>query len=183
MLLRRAAAPIALLAAVVLAGCTAPEPDPEPSIAPTEEPLFASEEEALAAAEEAFALYQERLNGVLSRGGVYEGELDSIASEAVIESQDVGFAEYRENGYRLIGMTKFDSVTLQSLGSGEGPQSSMTVYLCRDVADTDVVGSDGGSVVRADRDTRIPYEVTFEVRADGDLIITRDDLWADDTHC
>ncbi len=183
MLLRRAAAPIALLAAVALAGCTAPAPDPEPTIAPTEEPLFASEEEALAAAEEVYSAYVVAVETALQAGGETAPRLDGIASEEVTREQTAGADSYRAEGLRALGNSSFVFQATQFVDqdAAEG-EPVIGVYVCRDVKDTDVVNETGESIVTEDRQELIPFEVEFSRLGTG-LVVDKDELWPGETFC
>ncbi len=173
MLLRRAAAPIALLAAVALAGCTAPEPDPEPPIAPTEEPLFASEEEALAAAEEVYSAYMSTVDEVLNAGGEGALAIEQFASGEALETQKNGFEAAAARGLRSIGRTGLSSWQLQSF---DGDAGTVDFYVCKDVSGVDVLDSAGNSVVSESRPDRGAAEVRI-VDDGGNLKVAREAVW------
>ncbi len=179
MLLCRAAAPIALLAAMALAGCTAPEPEPTQTVVPTDEPLFASEEEALAAAEEAYTEYVGAVNQALASGGDELTDLESLASPEVADIQRQGFEEYRSGGLRAVGKITVDSFTLQ----GDWRDERVAFYVCRDVSNVDVLDGSGRSVVSADRLDRGGFEAEIRAKADGSLEISRDDPWSGASFC
>lgn len=183
MLLRRAAAPIALLAAMALAGCTAPEPEPTQTVAPTDEPLFASEEEALAAAEEVYGVYVVAVETSLQSGGEPAPQLSGIASDKVVQEQTAGSESYRADGLRALGNSTFEVMSTQFFNgvAAEG-EPVLGIYVCRDVGATDVVDQTGGSIVADDRQELIPFEVEFS-RNGTNLIVEKDELWPGETFC
>ncbi len=174
MLLRRAVAPLAILAALALAGCSAPEPEAEATVAPTEEPLFASEEEALAAAEEVYSAYQAAVDRTLNNGGSSTDDLTAYATIPVVELQKEGFTTFSESGWRSEGSTKLDTWTLQSF---DDANSTVTFYVCKDVSDVRVFDASGQSVVSADRPSRAAVQVRA-VTTRGDLVIAEESVWA-----
>lgn len=177
--LRRAAAPIALLVAAALAGCAAPEPEAEATVAPTAEPLFASEEEALAAAEEVYGAYLGAINEALASGGEEVTDLDELASSEVADAQREGFEQYRREGLHATGAIKADSFRLQ----GDWRTRGLTFYVCRDVSDVDVLNTEGESVVDADRLDRGGFEAEVEMSGGGSLKVVRDDPWPGKSFC
>lgn len=184
MLLRRAAAPIALLAAVALGGCAAPEPEATPTASPTAEPLFASEEEALAAAEEVYAEYVRVADLVLSEGGTDPEQLEPLLAPELFEVQRQGFATARQEGLRSEGRTEFEIVEVQSYDATARPGARfLTAYVCRDLTNVNVLASDGSSVVAPDRVDVISQEVSWALSQDGDVLVESDEPWAGTTFC
>lgn len=179
MLLRRAAAPIALLAAVALAGCTPSEPQPTHTVVPTDEPLFASEEEALAAAEEVYSAYVGAINEALASGGEEVIDLETVASPEVADVQREGFEQYRSGGLRAVGAITVDSFSLQ----GDWRAESLAFYVCRDVSNVNVFDPDGESVVSADRLDRGGFEAMIEQSSDGSFKVSKDDPWSGESFC
>ncbi len=169
--LSRAIAPIAILAALALAGCTAPEP--EPTVAPTEEPLFASEEEALAAAEEVYSAYMSTVDEVLSNGGDGAQAIERFAIGEALETQKSGFEAAAMEGWRSIGQTRLSSWQLQAFDRETG---TVDFYVCKDVSGVDVVDGAGNSVVSELRPDRGAVEVRV-VSRDGQFKVARDAVW------
>ncbi|WP_284228784.1 hypothetical protein [Arenivirga flava] len=185
MLLRRAAAPIALFTAVAFAGCTAPEPEPEPTVAPpTDEPIFASEEEALAAAEEVYRAYVKVIDDILKDGGAEPERLDRYAIGQAAELQKAGFAEALSSGVRSQGETTFviDKLQHWSGNPSEGSES-IAIFVCQDVSATDLVNADGKSVSDPGRPPVLPFEIGLTSTASGALVVSRDELWRGPNFC
>lgn len=156
-----------LLTALLLAGCTDPSPMPTPPPTPSQTPVFASDEEALAAAEEAYGKFLSASDSVLSNGGHYDDELKAMATDAVIAKEMASFETFRTNGWHLVGSSAFE-MTLQRY-----EPDTIVTYSCDDIASTDVLDDSGASVVSADRPTRVPFEVTFEIQGAALLIADR----------
>lgn len=127
----------------VLAACA---PTPEPTPTPTA--LFASDEEAFAAAEETYEAYLDALNGVdLTAPESFEAVYDwttGSASASIRESLSKLHAE----GFQMTGDTVLQSVTPVSANTATG---EISMRLCADVSDTDIVDTEGNSVVAGDR--------------------------------
>ncbi len=182
--LSRAIAPIAILAALALAGCTAPEPEPEPTVAPTEEPLFASEEEALAAAEEIYGAYVKVVDDILKQGGLQPERVDEFAIGQAAELQKAGFAEALSAGVRSRGETTYtiDRVQHWTSRPSEGAEA-IAIFVCQDISATDLVNSDGESVSDPGRPLILPFEIGFTSTRSGELVVSRDELWRGRNFC
>lgn len=183
MLLRRVAAPIALLAAVALAGCTAPEPDPEPTIAPTEEPLLASEEEALAAAEEVYSKYLAAADAIFNSGNADVERLRPFVTEALLADRQADFEESSTEGLRGTGSTGYQLDSVQMYDPTRNESGILIAYVCRDVSGVDVLDRNGNSIVAEDRLDVIPMEVTWSLSDSGNLIVSRDEPWLSENFC
>lgn len=182
--IRRSAAPLALLAALSLAGCTAPDPEPTPTVAPTTEPLFASEEEALAAAEEAYSAYVDMADLLLSESGVDPERLRPLVGDQLYERQEAGFKQAAASGLIGTGQTNFlvDRVQAVDLEASVGEQV-IAAYVCRDVSGVDILDSDGNSVVSEDRVSILPVEVAWSRGSANELVVSRDDVWSGENFC
>ncbi|WP_307373289.1 hypothetical protein [Microbacterium sp. W4I20] len=154
---RLASLPLVAIAvgSVVLTGCS-PTSDPTPT--PT--PAFASEEEAFAAAEETYRAYTDATNATdLGEPKTFEPVFALLTDQAQSAARK-NFSEYHANGIRRTGKSSFDTFT-----PVEFTEATVTVRLCIDVSDVDLVGVDGVSVVPPDRTARQSIEVEF-VRAE-----------------
>lgn len=130
-----------LLSLGMLAACTpASEPEPEP----TETALFASDEEAFRAAEETYEAYTAALNEVdTSNPDTFEPAFQwtaGAASTALRES----LTELHAEEVALVGDTVIATSTPVSADLAEGVVS---IHVCADVSDTDVLDAAGKSLV------------------------------------
>lgn len=157
---------------VVLSGCDGPPPHVTPVPTPSVTPVFASDEEALAAAEESYAAYLAVSDQIFAEGGVDADRLRTVATGTFLEASLQGFQEVQASGWHSTGVSKSDSYQLQKVE----PAGLLSVYLCTDVSDIDVLDSTGQSVVSPDRPNRTLFEVTFEV-ADTHLLVASREVW------
>lgn len=164
-----------LLIALLLAGCTDPNPMPTPPPTPSTTPVFASDEEALAAAEEAYGKYLAAADEVIRSGGEGAEIVQPFLSAELYERDRKSFEQFIENGWTGVGKTTF-SLSLQRID-----ENAVVTYACDDFSQTDVLDRAGNSVVSPDRVTRVPYEVEFAV--DDHMRIVRKDLWGGDGIC
>lgn len=162
-----------LLALGMLAACT---PEPEPT--PTKTALFASDEEAFAAAEETYRAYTDALNEVdTSDPNTFEPVFawtTDRANAAVRKS----LSELHAESVTLTGSTVIAGVTPITASIADG---FVSIHVCADVSETDVLDSDGNSLVP---DGRAPIQSLLVDLAEGDtdtgLKITSTE--GDDTH-
>lgn len=173
-----------ILAAATVMGaataCVGPTPIPTLPPQPTATPVFASEEEALAAAEASYTAYINASDEIGHEGWQDTSRFASVATGAALDDELSTAAELASNGWRLVGVSDFDTVTLQQY-SQVGEEATVVVYLCLDVSGTDVLDPEGNSMVAADRPDRLPLEVEF-VGTDG-LLVSRSELWSGETFC
>jgi hypothetical protein len=170
-----------LLPALTLIGCAAPPPQapsPAASVA-ADVPAFASDEEALAVATDAYAAYLAMRDLILSEMGANALRIDAVATNQAKESFSRDAADFEERQIRIVGSTKFDSVVLQGLSDA----GKVTIYVCNDVSQTDLIGPDGVSMVAADRNARSPWEVVVEVRSMSKAFVEARTLWSGENFC
>ncbi|HWH27147.1 MAG TPA: hypothetical protein VNT53_10945 [Pseudolysinimonas sp.] len=169
-------------AALVLTGCVQPSPSPS-SPAPSATAVFASEDEALAAAKAAYEKYQTVTNALGNDGWKDTSQLASVARSAALRDEIKTASEFAAKGYVLVGQSSFDSMRLQSTDySGRG-KVVLTVYACVDVSGTDVRDATGASVVPANRDSRVPFEIDIDNHDDGILKVARSEAWSGEDFC
>jgi hypothetical protein len=173
------------IAAVLSLGACQQQHDPiVPSAAPSATPVFASDEEALAAAEEAYRAFQSVSDQILADGGEHPERLETVATPSWYEKEIEGYAEARDQGWHLIGSTGIDSVSLQSYVPDSDGGAEVTVYACIDLSGTDVVNDQGDSVVAADRQTRLPFQTTFEYSVQNSgLVLSEKAPWSGEDFC
>ncbi|MFT4284557.1 MAG: hypothetical protein QM598_06970 [Protaetiibacter sp.] len=164
-----------LLAALLLGGCTTPDPTPTPPHTTDAAPVFASDEEALAAAEEAYGKYIATVDAILNDGGASPERLEPLVSAEIYANEVTGFAEIAENGWRGKGATQAN-LSLQKYDKSE-----LTSYVCEDISGTDILDGDGKSVVKPNRQTLLPYVVTFDLH--DHLRILEKERWDGSSVC
>lgn len=150
---RRFAAAATLVLALALTTACAPDPAPTPS--PTG---FASQEEAFAAAEATYRAYVDALNAVdLSDPATFEPVYSLLSGTALADSKK-SLTAFHAEGYTRTGDTRFDRLTVTGSDLAAG---TVTVALCLDVSDVDLVDSSGESVVAPGRVNVQPLDVTL----------------------
>ena len=185
----RAAAlrPIAVLAAAVvlaaLSGCmqTTEKPTPTPSAAAT--PAFASDEEALAAAEKAYAAYLAVSNDVGHSGGVEPERFEKVSSSGALTNALTAAQKFRDSKSRLVGDTKFKSMSLQRANYSDPATVELEVYVCDDVSATDVLDSGGVSIVKPGRVEIVPFVATFVSSSASPMLLADKTLWSGESFC
>lgn len=172
-----------VLAGLGLSSCTEDDGPPSaPGPLPSSTPVFASEEEALAAAEAAYARYVEVSNNVGANGWVDVEPLSTVLRSTALEDALETVADYRVRRLKQVGDVRFDSMTLQSFRGATAGKVEVSVYLCIDVADVDLVDAEGDSVIAPDRPDRQPVEVVID-DIEGDLKISRSESWSGSSFC
>ena len=185
---RRSTARVAVVALLIVAlsGC-ASTPDPQPTPTPSATaaaPVFASDEEALAAATEAYAAYQSVADLVLSEGGADPSRIEAVVSAELAKAEIESSRKAQQQGLKSIGKSTFDMVELQSFNAhAAGDEIVVTVYLCSDISNIDVVDATGQSVLKADRVVRTPFEVALGLNASGGLVVVSRTGWTGAKAC
>jgi hypothetical protein len=143
--------------------------------------VFASEEEALAAATEAYERYLEVGSQVASEGGANPERMSAVTVDDAYEEELRLFNSMASANQQGIGTQSADTFTLQSSNLEEG---EMTLYLCLDTSESQVV-IDGEPVASAqDVPTRFPLSVDFRtVESDGRLAVSRSTSWSGTNFC
>jgi hypothetical protein len=184
--MRTAAAATALGLVLITAGltsCATPKtglqpPEPNPSATP----VYASEEEALAAAEELYGRYTKLANAIGQAGWKDTDAYAEVARGRALDSELATAADYSSKGYHQVGNLTFDSLALQQLRDGGSGSVTMTVYVCLDVTDVDVLDRHNRSVISPERLDRQPLEADID-DVDGQLKVTRSEAWSGDNFC
>lgn len=132
--------------------------------------MFASDEEALAAAEAAYGAFLKATDSVIRDGGAEPERVEAYLSPELYQRELAGYRQLTQNGWHGVGSTSFKLFLQYFVGT------SIVAYACDDVSQTDVVDSDGHSVVLEGRAQRVAYEVEFD--ASNDVTIVRKDVWS-----
>ena len=186
---------VLFLAVGTLSGCSAApvpvasstvDPVAEATAAPTETlPVFASNVEALAAAKAAYGNYLALGDSVPSmRSESWDGYLDlttGVEREGLIRGREL----MEENGWAFTGVTRFDSMTIQSSRALPDSTWEIRAYLCLDLSSTDTVNKAGESVVKSDRPVRSPMVVVFVApdKNSRQLLISESPIWSGSNFC
>jgi hypothetical protein len=165
------------------AGCAAERTPVQPSATPTAEPVFASDEEALAAATEAYANYQKMADQIDSESGGAPERIAPFVSERFLPLAVQQFDGFRETQARSIGSTTFVVETAQHMDYKDPAQTSVSLYICDDVSAVDVVDETGRSLVSEARVPITPFEVTFVLSTNGELVVDARDVWEGENFC
>ena len=168
---------------LALAGCVPTGTGGSPSPSARATPVFASDAEALAAAEKAYAAYL-KVSDRLAQGGWKD--VDSLAPyvRGAALSTDLKTADsLSSRSLKQIGTTTFDTPKLQGVDDRGDGTAVVTVYLCLDVSEVDVVGPDGASIVPASRQSRVPLEVDVDNLRSTNFKISRSDAWSGTDFC
>jgi hypothetical protein len=143
-------------------------------------PVFASNAEALAAATEAYAAYQRVVDQILHEGGEGPERIRAVATDPLASLEESEYTVAREQDLHTTGIRTFDGVRLQRVDArGQNETHVVTVYLCSDVSETDVVDATGASIVQTDRAGRTAYEVSFDWSTPGTkgLVVSERTAW------
>lgn len=132
-----------------LVGCTPGVPKPTRTPTASQTPLFASDEAALKAATDAYAAYLKMSDTILADGGKEPDRMTRTAVGDALATELTGFETARKRGWRQVGSTTFSGTQLQSTAL-----DSVSIYVCVDVSNVDILNSSGKSVVSANRPER-----------------------------
>ena len=176
-------AALAILVAPGLAGCaTKPTPAPSHTAAATDAPVFASDEEALAAATKAYAAYLKASDAISNDGGENPKRIAPFVAPSLLKSELEGFAGYSSAGAHSVGSTTFVVSSIQGIAADNTSGTSISLYICEDVSDLDVVDSKGVSLVSPSRRPLTPFEVRFEGGADT-IVLGYREVWEGRSFC
>jgi hypothetical protein len=175
----------ALAVVLMLSGCVPTTTSLGPTPKPSATPVFASEAEALAAATKAYAAYSGALDDAFAS---YDTSLlVNVAVGAALKKAEESVSSYREIGKRQTGRATIDTVSLvgsEAVRLGEIESGRAQAYLCLNLSQVDVLGSDGKSVVPQGSSRRFPIIATFAwQRSEGALLVDNDESWTGENFC
>jgi len=171
------------LTVAALASCANPgEPGEPPGPEPSVTPVFASEEEALEAARDAYQAYLDVSNAVGQAGWMDTSAFESVERGEALDNELKTVSRYRASGWRLLGSSAFDSLSIQQINDFGAGSLDLVIYLCLDVSGVDVVDASGTSVVEPDRPERQALEVEMD-DSEEVLKVSRSEAWFGDDFC
>jgi hypothetical protein len=170
---------LALALVVLLTGCHPPTLTKVRGW-PGSTPVFASEDEALAAAEEAYGEYVRVADQIFIEGGANPERLAEVATGDFLKASIEGFQTVQREGLRSTGGTTFRDMIVQNY-SPRSDASIISVYVCEDVSNVDVVDATGNSVVALDRPPTALLQVTFDLEARRRLLLASREAWSDES--
>jgi predicted flap endonuclease-1-like 5' DNA nuclease len=170
-----------LAVALMLSGCVPMTPSASRTPKASAAPVFASEAEALAAATKAYAAYVKVSDEILADGGAGPERINAVATGAQLAADLAGFGSARKERIRSKGVTTFDSVTLQRYDRAQVENSLLSVYLCEDISNVEVLNDSGVSVVAAGRPNRVKYQIVFDRPEKGafGMLVAEKSVWGD----
>ncbi|MEJ6555308.1 hypothetical protein PQI51_09790 [Microbacterium esteraromaticum] len=166
---------VAGLLIAMLSACT---PEAKPTPEPTKTAAFATDEEAFAAAEETYRAFVKAQNSIdLTDEATFEPVYDLTVDDAYIAIRE-SLTQLQAQGVTMSGASKVASVKPLA---ADLPAGKVSMHVCVDVSATDLVDSEGESVVPANRADVQSLLVDFEVQDARGVKVSR--TTGDDTPC
>jgi len=163
-----------LLTLGMLSACT---PTPEPDPKPTKTALFASDKEAFKAAEETYRAYLSAYNSIdLSSRDALEVTRKYVTGPYAASEREA-ISELQAEKLTRTG----ESVLIAFLGEAYERPDRIRARVCSDVSGTDLLDTDGTSVVPDTRPDRYALEVLFEIT--GTRILIAEANAVEDSSC
>jgi len=171
---------------LALCGCVSNPPQVESRSEEAFVPTFASEEEAFTAAVAAYVGYLNILTTIASEDGIGMERLDIHAAPDVSAFAKGGLVTLQQEGLRTVGQQSASKTVLQSYyPQAESGVDIISIYVCVDVSNLDLVDHAGRSVVEADRPDQTPFEASFNLigQDPAHLVVATNTVWAGDGVC
>ena len=155
---------LALLAglALGLAGCTQPNVRVIPRSEPSAKPVFASDADALAAAKAAYVAYLKVAGQVIDDGGANPSRAHSVVTPTEYRVEAAEFKQFRTNRWHGTGEIQISSISLQGYFPTH-ESGIVSVYVCLDISETNVLNSAGQSVVSPNRPSVQAIQAGFDL--------------------
>jgi len=110
-----------------------------------------------------------------------------VATQDVLVEETSSYETFASSGLKGLGSTTLDSFKLQSYNDGAiEPEPIITVYVCVDVTNVDVLDANGISIVNQNGRARLPFEASFisdDTTGNGKLILAAKELWTGEDFC
>jgi hypothetical protein len=187
--LRWAGGCFATAAALTLTGCvpTPAEPAVTPSASASSSApvVFASDEEALATARSTYERFVSTIDTVVAENGQRPERIDEFAVPTLAEEEKQGVQEFLENGFKISGRSLVTNAILQSRTENAGGTNVVTLYVCVDISDVEVMDRSGNSAVESTRPDQNSFEVTFDSGDDQPvgLLVSSTSVWNGGSVC
>lgn len=167
---------LAIAAVLATAACTSPTPPsttttaaPSSTTPPTLTTTTTAADPQLVDAEAAVAKLWALVDALGADPQRSLDELTSVARDQSLETWRELLTQRRRQGHRQIGSTSIVSSEATSTGG------RLTVDTCIDVSKTNLVDTDGKSVVAANRAPRVRYAFVVERGTDGKFYVIQDE--------
>ncbi|GAB2524897.1 hypothetical protein [Paramicrobacterium agarici] len=180
--LRRAVATLACATAVVAGGtaCTPAEPEKTPT--PTRTAIFASEDEALQAAVDVYQQYNAAFFEMTSDPDAGSEKLKPLLTTSFYEELTAG-TYLEDKGQRTVGTASFGSASMVTLDQNVS-SASMTVRLCQDLTNVQIVDAEGNDVTPPERLDIFPVEVALVWNGESNKLLIEDEgSWRGENFC
>lgn len=170
---------IGVLLLASLSGC-APSGTPEsPEPTGTFVAPYATDEEALAAAEEAYAEYTRVMGEVLHESGANASRLESVAVGTFLDASVEDLENFAKQGGRATGQVANSGFELQRYSPNGSTSEVITVYLCADVSELELLDADGNSLVTENRPDQSRLQATFDFSVERQvLLVSEVEVWS-----
>jgi hypothetical protein len=177
----------AVIATVALiASCSPAERLSKQASEPTTTIPFANDDEALAAAQETYEGYLRATDEVIADGGLEPDRVEEFVTAELALTEHEGFKDFRARNVYSTGSSRLTGFTQQSYRPN-APRGVgiLTAYTCVDIADIDVLDSQGDSIVPADRPDQTAFEVVFDLdlATHGQLRVASTQPWTGGAVC
>ncbi|WP_417511318.1 hypothetical protein [Microbacterium sp.] len=164
-ILRTKTSRVRMLAVLAVTGAMLSACSPSPAPSPTPTAAFASEDEAFAAAEEVYRAYNDAYNRVDFSDPSSFDPLDSFTTGTYQSSEREGLSELHATGAARSGQASV--VWVHGI---DMDISTVTVRVCKDLSDVEILDAGGKSLVSPDRPDFSAVELTLEI-AGSELLL------------
>jgi hypothetical protein len=135
---------------------------PSSTSTPTVAPVLASDAAALRAAEAAYRGYIETADRIITDGGANPERIEQYTTGPFADAEYDFYESIKQKGRHGTGTSTFSNMILHRIKEDAASgQFVVVVTVCSDVTGTDIVDSNGQSVVPAGFDPTTPYWLGF----------------------
>jgi hypothetical protein len=135
---------------------------PSSTSTPTVAPVLASDAAAFRAAEAAYRGYIETADQIITEGGANSERIEQYTTGPFADAEYDFYESIKQKGRHGTGTSTFSNMILHRIEEDAASgQFVVVVTVCSDVTGTDIVDSNGHSVVPAGFDPTTPYWLGF----------------------